>query len=217
MRRSWYMQTDDAPSYDGAPAVTRGTCCCANPSTLWRTQGDVWECTICNQMIRGDARAKLKLEITGKPMGPAELPRTRPSRNAYAEDQRRDAPKIKACAAHLLDELSEWGAFIWNEASTGSKYLKFPHWGLGSITIRNHNVIEKYAYKWVVRVDMGVQGRGNIYSPDELDRLVADFVKNAESRDIRPGDKQTWDEYNKRETPDWKKRLFDKNQKELRR
>ena len=100
----------------------------------------------------------------------------------------------------LLKELQSWGIFLYYSAATGSKYLKFPHWALGTIQVRDHDGLKahrssttpRYAYKWTVRMEADPQKTFGLYSPDELDRLVLDFCGNADAKGVLPGDNQSW-------------------------
>jgi hypothetical protein len=132
-------------------------------------------------------------------------------KDEHRERARKDAPKVRAVLQYLLDELAPWGAFTFHEASTGSKYVKFPHWALGSIQIRNHDGLKsgeqpRYAYKWTVRVDLPPQHRYGLYNPEELERLVLDFCGNADLKGILPGDEQTWEQFKGLPTKAWKEK-----------
>jgi hypothetical protein len=107
-------------------------------------------------------------------------------------------------AETLLEKLSKWGAYIYHEATTGSMYIKFPHWGLGSIRVGDHKGITKYRYRWRVRLDKpagyhcNLMDRGTTVlevSPVNLDLLIEQFEAAAAARSIQPGDTETWDEY----------------------
>lgn len=116
-------------------------------------------------------------------------------------DDSQDLPKIKGVVEFLLRELKSWGAFVFNEAATGSTYIKFPHWALGSIQVRTHDGLkhktgaQRYSYKWTVRVDLPPQHSFSLYNPDELENLVRNFCWNADLKGILPGDKQSWHEF----------------------
>jgi hypothetical protein len=107
-------------------------------------------------------------------------------------------------AAYLLNELKEYGAYLYHESQYGSVYIKFPHWGLGSIRIGDHDKRKQYRYRWEVRTDYSkgnckTSYQGNverhIYDMSSLKALVREFKKAAWERGIHPGDKQTWEEY----------------------
>ena len=123
-------------------------------------------------------------------------------------------PMIKSAADFLLRELKPWGAFVFNEADTGSTYIKFPHWALGSIQIRTHDGLkhktgaQRYSYMWTVRVDLPPQGSWALYNPDELESLVRNFLWNADLKGILPGDKQTWQEFKGIPMPDKMKNRY---------
>lgn len=60
----------------------------------------------------------------------------------------------KQIANKVISELSDLGAYIANESySTNSIYIKFNDERLRSLTIRDHNTIKKYRYKWNIRLD----------------------------------------------------------------
>lgn len=114
----------------------------------------------------------------------------------------------------LIESLKEWNPKIWHRAATGSIYIKFPHWMLGSIRIGDHNKREKYKYRFEVRTDLEPAGvviknkNTYIYDPGALNLLVEKFKKIAEGRGIKPGDKQTWEQANKLYTPKWKDKKY---------
>lgn len=107
----------------------------------------------------------------------------------------------KAIADAVIVLLKEWGAYMYHEATTGSMYIKFPHWGLGSIRIGDHRGIGKYKYRWRVRTDMDknyskmFQQEKTLVTEvgiDKIDFLIHEFQEQAKSRGIRPGDKESW-------------------------
>lgn len=135
----------------------------------------------------------------------------RKTRSQIEAENERDAQVLVDVQHWLLTELREWGAYVFHDASTGSKYLKMPHWGLGSIRIANHEGYEKYSYKWKVRVDLQTGDRSKgVYAAGELNQLVRDFLANADARGILPGDAQTWEEYQGRSVPEWKQKKINK-------
>lgn len=112
---------------------------------------------------------------------------------------------IDSITEEVLAKLSKWKPYIHHEAATGSIYIKFPHWGLGSIRIGDHDGRNCYTYRWQIRTDKpadyqekGVhkQVRFFEYGSDKVDVLVAEFERQAENRWICPGEKATWGDYN---------------------
>ena len=111
-------------------------------------------------------------------------------------------------ARDLLKLLDQWGAYVYHEAITSTSiYIKFPHWGLGSIRIGDHRGRMKYRYRWMLRTDgppdtwswdedRGV--RRLTFGVNEIRRFVREFEIQAADRGIKPGDKETWEEFQKR-------------------
>lgn len=107
----------------------------------------------------------------------------------------------QSIADDLLRRLKLWGAYLYHEATTGSIYIKFPHWGLGSIRIGDHPGRKCYAYRWRVRTDKEA-GHRQCYmhkgilvtecGSGTLDWLVDQFCRSAEARKIKPGDEAVW-------------------------
>jgi len=106
--------------------------------------------------------------------------------------------KADQVAHEVLISLAQWKPYIYYEAATGSVYIKFPHWKLGSLRIGDHNGREKYSYRWRVRLDKSPNyfGKGvhNGVSFTEcgiemIDSLVKEFNRQAEFRNVKPGDK----------------------------
>lgn len=101
----------------------------------------------------------------------------------------------------LLDKLSQWKPYIYHKALTGSIYIKFPHWGLGSLRVGDHKGRSKYRYRWICRVDWEDKMITDLYkgtprtrfSPDKVDLFVDEFEKQAEERGIKPGDREAWE------------------------
>lgn len=50
-------------------------------------------------------------------------------------------------AETIIERLKAYGAYLYCQATTGSVYVKFPHWGLGSIRIGDHKGLERYRYR----------------------------------------------------------------------
>ena len=118
----------------------------------------------------------------------------------FEADRIRDAPIIEAIRLYLMGELQAWGPYVVKVAETGSIYMKFPHWALGSIRIGNHPGIERYKFKWSVRIDFGIYDSNlpeypRTFGKHEMVRLISAFLYNADERGILPGDRQTWEEY----------------------
>lgn len=113
--------------------------------------------------------------------------------------------QARKIAATLIKELERWGAYEYYVASTGSVYVKFPHWGLGSIRIANHRGIQKYDYRWNVDLTKKVyimtqktqktqHTTRMFFGTESLRELVGHFEYAASKRGIKPGDKETWTE-----------------------
>ena len=106
----------------------------------------------------------------------------------------------------LLHLLEDWEPYIYHKALTGSVYIKFPHWGLGSIRIGDHPGRNKYTYRWRVNIEDNI---GVVYGThknigyvevdkDNLHILVGKFVMEATRRKIKPGDKQKYSKERRR-------------------
>lgn len=121
---------------------------------------------------------------------------------------RTDKAKVhKEIARSLVVMLADYGAYIYHEATTGSVYVKFPHWALGSIRIGDHKGIGRYHYRWRVRTDQEsahvaryMDGVTMVFEvgKDRLGDLAAQFISEAKRRGVNPGDKETWEEHLRR-------------------
>jgi hypothetical protein len=106
----------------------------------------------------------------------------------------------KIIASKVVAHLIDWGAYFYHKAKTGSVYIKFPHWGLGSIRVADHNGKGKYTYRWRVRTDKTGHIKRGVHrgveflevSPDMMDHLVDEFESSAEKRGVRTGDEEVW-------------------------
>jgi hypothetical protein len=118
-------------------------------------------------------------------------------------------------AANIKERLTKWKPYIWHVANTGSIYIKFPHWALGSIRIGDHTGRAKYHYKWEIRTDMEesdyavriIDGT-YVFKPTAIDLLVEAFEKNAAHKNVKPGQVETWEQYKKINTPKWKAKKY---------
>jgi hypothetical protein len=116
----------------------------------------------------------------------------------------------------IKKELGSYLPYLWHEAKTGSMYIKFPHWGLGSIRIGDHKGLSKYPYRWEIRMDKNncfdiistKKASQVVVSPDNIKLLLNEFKWSAIFRKIKPGDKQTWEEHKGIETPEYKKKKY---------
>jgi hypothetical protein len=106
-------------------------------------------------------------------------------------------------AEEIIFRLMKWKAYLYYEATTGSCYVKFPHWALGSIRVGDHKGLSRYTYRWRVRLDKPVNfitlyKEKNVwvkeYGLGQLDQLVIDFEESATRRNVHPGEHQTWAE-----------------------
>ena len=96
----------------------------------------------------------------------------------------------------VVDRLKPWGAYIYYHAATGSVYVKFPHWGLGSVRLADHKGIAKYAYRWnfvatkesewKIITDRGI--RRLFFGKNNFELFITTFESEAKSRGIKPGD-----------------------------
>lgn len=68
--------------------------------------------------------------------------------------------KFNKVIDRLLEELSEAEPWVYHKALTGSAYIKF-HTIHTSLRIADHDGIEKYNYRWNLRMDIN---RGSPYS-----------------------------------------------------
>lgn len=109
--------------------------------------------------------------------------------------------KIASITKEVLARLDKWKPHVHCKALTGSTYIKFPHWGLGSIRIGGHKGRNCYSYRWRIRVDgptnhckKGVHKQIPFFEcgPDKVDILVAEFERQAENRGIQPGEEAVW-------------------------
>jgi hypothetical protein len=98
----------------------------------------------------------------------------------------------------ILDRLAKWGAYRFYEARTGSVYIKFPHWKLGSIRIADHPGKQYYKYRWNLHATganlFAFWQDGKVrrlhFSPDNLEKFFKAFEEEAETRGVKPGDKE---------------------------
>ena len=105
-------------------------------------------------------------------------------------------------AEEILDRLDKWKPYVYHRALTGSIYIKFPHWGLGSIRVADHKGRSKYRYRWICRVDWNGKSHSDMYkgtprlrfSPDSMDQFVDEFETQAKERGIKPGESESWEE-----------------------
>lgn len=106
-------------------------------------------------------------------------------------------------AKRITRLLQKWGAYVYYEAKTGSVYVKFPHWGLGSIRIANHDGIPKYAYRWNLTLHREYQWRFEddrgvyrlYFGIERLDDFIREFESQAKDRNIKPGDIEAYEDY----------------------
>jgi len=109
----------------------------------------------------------------------------------------------KDIAKICLRKLRKWKPYIHAEAKTGSVYIKFPHWKLGSIRIADHKGIKLYKYRWNICTHL----KANHFSEDydrgtiriyvgiaNLTRLFSLFEESAKQRNIKPGDEESYEE-----------------------
>lgn len=76
---------------------------------------------------------------------------------------REEYKKIRHVVDKVMEELEEFGPYIYHEATTGSTYMKFNTDSLRSLRISNHEGRKKYKYKW------------NLYiNDDHFDRRISD-------------------------------------------
>ena len=100
----------------------------------------------------------------------------------------------------ILKAFIKWKPYVYKKAVSGSIYIKFPHWGLGSIRIGNHSGIQKYTYRWRIRLEKRNYVHQDIHrdisfmevSLDQLTILIAEFERQANDRGIKPGDISVW-------------------------
>lgn len=106
-------------------------------------------------------------------------------------------------AKDVVVKLEKWGAYIYHEATTGSIYIKFPHWGLGSIRIGDHPGKQKYRYRWRIRADVPksyfrIFKDRHIWvteaSYEKVDSLIYSFETAAAERKIAPGSVEKWED-----------------------
>jgi hypothetical protein len=96
--------------------------------------------------------------------------------------------------AHKIKKrLSKWNAYIYHVALTGSVYIKFPHWKLGSIRIADHDGRQKYHYTWTISTDKKWRPERS-FLWDSLEVFAQAFERHAERRGVKPGDTETWKE-----------------------
>lgn len=109
--------------------------------------------------------------------------------------------EVDQIVQEVLIELEKWEPYIYYEAVTGSIYIKFPHWGLGSLRVGDHSGRERYAYRWRVRLDKAPDyfGRGihkgvsfTECGTGKIADLVKRFEREAKLRYIKPGEKVLW-------------------------
>ena len=111
----------------------------------------------------------------------------------------------KEVVEYLLKELSRWGAYLYYEASTGSNYIKFPHWALGSIRIADHGGIPKYKYRWNVMLNRPNESRrmkhGKVvrwyFGSNHLSTLIIQFEEEASQRKVNPGESERYEDREK--------------------
>ena len=118
---------------------------------------------------------------------------------------KRKAAPHQHLADQILSELSQFGPYIYHKAVTSNSiYVKFPHWGLGSVRIGDHTGRQKYRYRWQLRTDCAAgtwsqfDDRGvlcTMFGTGQIARFAAEFARQADERGIKPGSKQTWDEF----------------------
>lgn len=103
--------------------------------------------------------------------------------------------EIDQIVQEVLIELAQWNPFIYCKAATDSAYIKFPHWGLGSLRIGDHKGKKKYTYRWRIRLDKpydyfetGIH-RGVSFvecGVGMIEVLIKEFNQQAEKRGINP-------------------------------
>lgn len=106
----------------------------------------------------------------------------------------------KEAATQVLKSLEKWNPKVWHISQTGSTYIKFSHWKLGSIRISDHPGRKKYNYKWRINV--------NRFNQKNVKEFVKTFEEFAKNNDITPKDKQLWEDYKEITIPDWKKAKY---------
>jgi hypothetical protein len=119
------------------------------------------------------------------------------------------ARKIQSTVAWILRELKPWGPVVWAQATTGSTYIKFPHWKLGSIRISDHPGIEKYSYKWIISIDRRYRPKNYFWWRD-LAVFKVRFEALAVMNGLKPGDAQLWEEYTKQASTEFKKFMYER-------
>ena len=112
--------------------------------------------------------------------------------------------KARDIVLELMDRFDKWQPYLYHVALTGSAYIKFPHWGLGSIRVADHKGREKYRYRWNVDTRKSQWGtykrfkdRGTlrvVCGGGMLQTLQEEFEFQAAQRGITPGTREEWKE-----------------------
>jgi hypothetical protein len=94
----------------------------------------------------------------------------------------------------VKERLKDWGAYIYHVATTGSVYVKFPHWKLGSIRIADHDGRRKYNYRWTISTNRQWKPERS-FRDDSLEVFFQAFLRYAERRGVKPGDTEEWKDH----------------------